>query len=81
MAKNKKQHFVPRFYLRKFSADGRSVNIWNLTNEKRIQGANLKNQCYKDYFYGEIPCLGTIPDQKEIKCHFISGWQLVPCQY
>lgn len=53
MPQNKKHHYVPRFYLKRFSPDGKSINIWNIQNEKRIVSANLKNQCYKDYFYGK----------------------------
>lgn len=53
MPQNKKHHYVPRFYLKRFSPDGNSINIWNLPNQKKVLSANLKNQCYKDYFYGK----------------------------
>jgi hypothetical protein len=55
MPENKKHHFVPRFYLRRFSADGRSINLYNLPGSRPILGANLRNQCYRDYFYGKQP--------------------------
>lgn len=55
MAKNKRQHFVPRFYLRRYSKDGKSINIWNIRRQLKIVNANLKNQCYRDYFYGRDP--------------------------
>ncbi|MBA7602980.1 hypothetical protein ES703_10077 [subsurface metagenome] len=53
MAKQKKQHYVPRFYLRNFSVQyqGTSIGIFNIENKKFIPNANLKNQAYKDYFY------------------------------
>ncbi len=57
MPQNKKHHYVPRFYLRRFSFDGKSINIWNLKKKQRIYSANLKNQCYRDYFYGKQPDL------------------------
>jgi Protein of unknown function (DUF4238) len=53
MPSNKKHHFVPRFYLRRFSADGTSINLYNIPSARRIMGANLKNQGYRDYFYGK----------------------------
>jgi hypothetical protein len=53
MPSNKKHHFVPRFYLRRFSADGVSVNLYNIPSRRRIFRANLKNQAYRDYFYGK----------------------------
>ncbi len=53
MPENKRQHFVPRFYLRRFSKDGKSINIWNIKQEKKILAANLRNQCYRNYFYGK----------------------------
>ena len=53
MPQNKKQHFVPRFYLKRFSPDGKSINIWNLSSKQKIISTSLKNQCCKDYFYGK----------------------------
>ena len=53
MAEKKKQHYVPRFYLKRFSSDGKSINLYNLKSSKTILQANLKNQCYRDYFYGK----------------------------
>jgi hypothetical protein len=53
VAANKKHHYVPRFYLRAFAQDGRSLSLYNLKRDQAIQGANLKNQCYRDYMYGK----------------------------
>ena len=53
MPNNRRQHFVPQFYLRRYSKDGRSINIWNLRRQLKIVNANLKNQCYGVYFYGK----------------------------
>jgi hypothetical protein len=53
MPSNKKHHFVPRFYLRRFSDDGTSINLYNIPSGRRILRANLKNQAYRDYFYGK----------------------------
>ncbi|RTL24979.1 MAG: DUF4238 domain-containing protein [Burkholderiales bacterium] len=53
MPANKKHHYVPRFYLRNFAEDGRSVSLYNFRQDLLVKGANLKNQCYRDYFYGK----------------------------
>lgn len=55
MPENKKQHYVPRFYLKQFSSNEKSINIWLPERERKILRANLKNQCYRNYFYGSDP--------------------------
>ncbi len=53
MANNKKHHFVPQFYLRNFSSDGKSINLFNKTASRVITSAGIKTQSYRDYFYGK----------------------------
>ncbi len=53
MAANKKHHYVPRFYLKHFTTDGRSLSLYNVERDLVIKSANLKNQCYRDYMYGK----------------------------
>ncbi len=53
MPDNKKHHYVPRFYLKRFSKGGKSISLWNIARGRLVLSANLKNQCYKDYFYGK----------------------------
>ncbi|MFW9679069.1 DUF4238 domain-containing protein [Vibrio parahaemolyticus] len=53
MASNKKHHFVPQFYLKNFSLDGKSVSLFNKTSQKIVHTAPIKTQCYRDYFYGK----------------------------
>ncbi|MBB5441595.1 MULTISPECIES: DUF4238 domain-containing protein [unclassified Paraburkholderia] len=55
MPDNKKHHFVPKFYLKRFSSDGKSINAYVLKSSKKVLSANLANQCYRDYFYGKEP--------------------------
>lgn len=52
---NKKQHFVPIFYLKYFSINGenKQIGILNKKSKKYIQAGKLKNQAYEDFFYGE----------------------------
>lgn len=54
MPENKKQHYVPKMYLRNFSwGDRVQINIALVRSGKRILAGNLAGQCYEDYFYGE----------------------------
>ncbi|MGP9812929.1 DUF4238 domain-containing protein [Rhodopseudomonas sp. NSM] len=57
MPQNKKHHFVPKFYLRNFSKDQKSIGIFNVASRRLVPGGNLSNQCYRDYFYGKDPKL------------------------
>ncbi len=54
MPEQKKQHYVPQFYLKLFSRDKerRRISLFNLDSERFVQNANIKHQAYKDNFYG-----------------------------
>jgi len=52
MADHKRQHFVPRFYLKGFTANSKLINLYNWKRERAIFNASLREQCYVDYFYG-----------------------------
>jgi hypothetical protein len=53
MADKKRQHFVPKFYLKRFTPDEKLINLYNLKSRKKVIGASLKEQCYENYFYGK----------------------------
>lgn len=55
MADKKRHHYIPRFYLKRFSInnDGKSLGLYNLKNKKFIQNAPLKSQAYENFLYGE----------------------------
>lgn len=53
MAHRIKHHFVPRFYLKAFASAEKRINIYNLHHNKAIQNGSLRDQCYKDRFYGD----------------------------
>lgn len=53
MANNKKHHFVPQFYLKIFSPDGKSISLFNKRTSKTVVSTGIKTQCYRDYFYGK----------------------------
>lgn len=64
MPSNKKHHYVPVFYMKLFSPDEKSISLFNIKSERSIDRIPLKNQCYRDYFYGnsgdEEKALGRI---------------------
>ena len=54
MASKKKQHFIPRFYLRFFSNENKkTIGIWHIQKELFIHSGNLRNQAYQNNFYGK----------------------------
>ena len=53
MAGNKRQHTVARMLLRKFSRDGKRTDAVVLDEGKRIRDVGIRDQCYKDYYYGK----------------------------
>lgn len=56
MVSNKNQHFVPKTYLRPFgNRDQRSINLYALGAQRCVEGASIKSQCSRNYFYGSEP--------------------------
>lgn len=53
MAENKKHHLVPRFYLKHFSDNEKCINLFNIKSRTSVFNGGLRNQCYRDYFYGK----------------------------
>jgi len=52
--KKKRQHFVPKSYLKFFSYDGGTrIHLIHLETLRPIVAVGLKEQCYDDYFYGK----------------------------
>ncbi|WP_322050569.1 DUF4238 domain-containing protein [Paraburkholderia bannensis] len=85
MPDNKKHHFVPKFYLKRFSEDRKSINAYILKSSKKILSANLANQCYRDYFYGKEPeferALGAAENQASELLKAISETNELPASY
>lgn len=50
-AATKKQHYVPQFYQRNFSCDGKTIGTFLLDQKKYIPTAAIKHQSSADYFY------------------------------
>lgn len=54
MTEKKNQHYIPKFYLKKFSYKGneKQIGLFNIKTEFFYQNATLKNQGSKNFFYG-----------------------------
>ncbi len=54
MADKKRQHYVPRFYLRNFSIgeSGKAIGIFNIHSGLYVPSGKLRTQAYGTYFYG-----------------------------
>jgi hypothetical protein len=52
MAERKKQHYIPQFYFKLFSKDGKNIEIYNLLRKKHFTGS-IDGQCSKPYFYSK----------------------------
>lgn len=55
MHKKKRHHYIPRFYLKRFSNnnEGKFIGLYNHTNSKFVQEAPLRHQAYENFLYGE----------------------------
>lgn len=55
MSKRKNHHYVPRFYLKRFSHsnEGLLIGLYNLKNKIFIKKAPVKHQASSDYLYGK----------------------------
>lgn len=52
MSKKSNQHYVPQFYFRLFSNDGKSICVFNRKNGTYCPAASIKGQASKHKFYG-----------------------------
>lgn len=50
-AATKNQHYVPQFYQRNFSVDGKTIGAYILGQNKYVPYAVIKHQASSDYFY------------------------------
>lgn len=49
----KNQHYVPQFYQRNFSVNGKTIGAYILDKGKAVEQAPIKYQSSQDYFYSE----------------------------
>lgn len=48
----RRQHYVPKFYLRAFQSAPRRIHLYHLTSRSAVEHASLRDQCYIHKFYG-----------------------------
>jgi hypothetical protein len=52
MGEKRRQHYVPKFYLKNFSNSKKAIDTFNITNSKYIRNASIKDMCQRHNFYG-----------------------------
>lgn len=57
MGRPHENHFVPAFYLRSFSQDGRRISLFNFSRAKAIRNVSIKDQCSRHNLYDFAPKL------------------------
>jgi hypothetical protein len=55
MPQNKSQHFVPKAHMKPFSrdAEGKAINVFNITSDNLVRDAPTRGQCARNYFYSD----------------------------
>ena len=66
MAENKKQHYVPKFYMNNFATNGKYY-LLNIANSKLMERIPIDDQCKKDYFYGSDLQIEKMLSKKELE--------------
>ena len=51
VADRKQNHYVPRFYMKRFGSTGRSIHLLNTTSMKPAQDASIAGQCQRKHLY------------------------------
>ena len=52
MAEKKKQHYVPKLYMKLFANSDKKFAVYNISKKEIISPVPYKDQCYKNYYYG-----------------------------
>ncbi len=53
MARKKKQHYIPKLYMRQFTNEKKRLSIINVKDMTLINNVYYEDQCYENYFYGD----------------------------
>src|SRR3954471_13685020 len=51
----RRQHYVPKLYLRAFQSSPLRINLYHLASRQSFKDASLRDQCYSRNFYGPSP--------------------------
>ena len=82
LTEKKKQHYVPQMVQRRFSGDGKQINIWDI-REGRFYKASIRNQFQERYFYektegGLERALGQLERETKILLDQIEASEKIP---
>ena len=53
MPEKKKQHYIPKLYMRLFTHNQKDFAVLNISNRKILNSVPYGSHCYKDYYYGK----------------------------
>ena len=53
MAEKKKQHYVPKMFMRNFADDNKRFSVLRTQGGKVLEHVYSDSQCFKDYYYGK----------------------------
>lgn len=62
----KKQHYVPKFYMKNFADFNNKVSVYIIKSKETIPNIPFDSQCYKDNFYGKDHVLENEFGEREI---------------
>ena len=48
---SRQHHYVPKFYLKRFSKDTKRINIYNIRRKLAKENVSLRQQCSKPNYY------------------------------
>ena len=53
MAEKKKQHYVPKMFMRNFADENKRFSVLHVESSKILEKVYIDSQCFKDYYYGK----------------------------
>jgi len=66
----KRQHYVPKIYLKNFTIDDQKIQAYNLKT-KKFNIVNCSEVCSRNYFYGQMPAIEQSFSGVERECNRI----------
>jgi hypothetical protein len=78
MAARKSHHYVPQFYLRRFSLgeNGKTIGVYNHKNDRFIPVAAIRHQACENYLYGEDDDVESLLSKLESTAADLTGRML-----
>ncbi|CAN7677346.1 DUF4238 domain-containing protein [Caballeronia sp. LjRoot29] len=78
MSSRKNHHYVPQFYFRYFSKDGRSICALTVSTGKTVSKAPIKSQASKSWFYGNDQIEAALGEIEGACSASLRALQIVP---